>query len=402
MGSPPRLYAALAALVLLFSSSHGEADPTPSVTAVPEELRRAWKLDPFYGKHLDLHRFPILASSKVSDRALQEVAWIIRGMLEGRPDVYDALREAKIRCCVMAHDELTTQVPEHRSLEPSKWWDRRARGLGPSKERPCISCAEENLLGLRGDPYAHENILVHEFAHAIDLMGLRKLDATFERRLAACYAAAQKQGLWKGLYAGENKEEYWAEGVQSWFGTNSPPGPIHNHVDTRAELRAYDPRLGALIKGALGDGAWRYVHPRERTGQAHLAGFDPAKAPRFQWPDGLSEWYQAYEKAKKSGAGRVELQPLDPPGGPGRSPTSLEETRILFVNKTAKTVQLFWLDYQGERRPYGSVLAGKSAERSSLVGHQWLAADPKGRALARFRAARTPGRAVVRSLRSRR
>lgn len=371
------------------------------VGPVSAELRKAWKLDRFYQKHVDLHGFPILGSLGVRDHALLEAAYIIDNMLAGRRDVLRALARAKVRCCVMAHDEMTTAVPEHKTLEPGRWWDRRARGLGPSKERPCISCAEENLLGFPGDPYSSENILVHEFAHAIDLMGLRTIDGEFAGKLKAAYAAAMKEGLWRGLYAAENAEEYWAEGVQSWFDTNRPPDALHNHVDTRAELKAYDPRLATLIGKTLGDTtlggtAWRYVPPRKRKDKAHLADYSPVGAPRFTWPAGLDAWYRQYEADKKSGGNRIELKALSAAGGPRRSPTSLDETRVLFVNETAGTVELFWIDHQGGRRSYGTVNAGDRAERSSLVGHVWVVADSQGRDLVRFVAGRKPGRARIR------
>ena len=301
----------LAGLCLLLAISSPSAVARPvqrTVGPVPAALRAAWKLDAFYEKHVDLDGFPILGSKKVSDHALLEAAWILDSMLAMRRDVLRALLEARVRCCVMAHDEMTTDVPEHKTLEPKQWWDRRARGLGPCVERPCISCAEENLLGFQGDPYATENILVHEFAHAIDLMGLRTLDKGFAPKLDAAYRAALKAGLWKGLYAAENKEEYWAEGVQSWFDTNRPPDAIHNHVDTRRELEAYDPRLARLIGDALGRGSWRYVKPAARVPRGHLQGFDASRAPRFAWPEGLDAWYRRYEDARRKAAGRAPVR----------------------------------------------------------------------------------------------
>lgn len=389
-----RLLAVL--VVLALGGTAGAKDAVRRVGAVPASLRKTLRLDRFYQKHVDLKGFPILGSKDVSDHALLEAAWVIEHMLEGRPDVLPALAKAKVRCCVMAYDEMTTDVPEHKTLSPGKWWDRRARGLGPSKARPCISCAEENLLGFPGDPYPHEKILVHEFAHAIDLMALRTLDKGFEKRLASTYETAMQEGLWKGLYAAGNKEEYWAEGVQSWFDTNRPAGSIHNHVDRRAELEAYDPRLAQLIGQTLGRSTWRYVKPEKRAVRAHLADYDPSKAPRFTWPPGLDEWYRRYEESKRSGAGRVVLKALPLRGPPTRSPTSLNETRILFMNDTTGPIKLFWVDYRGRRRPYGTLPALAREERSTLVGHVWVVTDAKGRDLARFVAARTPSSARVR------
>ena len=393
-------YVLLGILALLLCGAARAEDDVRRVGPVPPKLRSTWKLDRFYEKHLDLHGFPILGSKKVSDHALLEAAWIIDHMLAGRRDVLAALVKAKVRCCVMAHDEMTTDVPEHKTLEPGKWWDRRARGLGPSVERPCISCAEENLLGFPGDPYATENILVHEFAHAIDLMGLRTVDEDFEKKLTLAFNAAMKQGLWKDLYAAQNKEEYWAEGVQCWFDTNRPPDAIHNHVDTRAELVAYDPRLATLIGDHLGRLGWRYVEPRARAEPGHLAGHDPSKAPRFAWPEGLDDWYRRYEEAKRTGEGREDLEPLPAQGPPARSPTSLLETRVLFLNETDGVVELFWIDHEGNRRSYGTVTARSSAERTTLVGHVWVVTDAQGLDLARFVAATKPSRARIRPARA--
>ena len=44
-----------------------------------------------------------------------------------------------------------------------------------------------------------------------------------------------------------------------------------------------------------GDRPWRYVRPAERNEKAHLAGYDPAKAPRFVWPAKLVKWYAEYQ-----------------------------------------------------------------------------------------------------------
>jgi hypothetical protein len=81
-------------------------------------------------------------------------------------------------------------------------------------------------------------------------------DANFGSRLRTIYAAAMAAGLWSNTYAAENEKEYWAEGVQSYFDTNleaNPPNGIHNHVNTRAELRTYDRSLHDLVQSVFGD-----------------------------------------------------------------------------------------------------------------------------------------------------
>ena len=61
------------------------------------------------------------------------------------------------------------------------------------------------------------------------------------------------KGLWAKKYAATNRHEYWAEAVQSWFGTNREPDHDHNHVNTREELIEYDPAIAELCAEVFGD-----------------------------------------------------------------------------------------------------------------------------------------------------
>ncbi len=260
-------------------------------TPVPEAVRAEFKLDAFYQKHLDAGGLPIVSSGKVRDEALREAAWILDQVLAGRDDIRQALAKNGVRLVVMAHDEYTTDVPEHAKLTPKDYWDRRARGLGPSPEAPAVSCGEENLLCFPGDHYAKENILIHEFAHAIHQMGLNTVDPTFEPRLKQAFARALNLGKWKGFYAASNPAEYWAEGVQSWFGNNRENDPSHNHVNTRAELLEYDPELAALCREVFGERQWTYQKPadRDEAGRVHLKDWKPESAPTFKWRPGTED-----------------------------------------------------------------------------------------------------------------
>src|SRR6267154_1421768 len=126
----------LAVLLLGFTLSLRAEDAPPPrllVSDVPDSLRDSLKLDPFYQKHANADGLPIL---------------------------------------VMAPTEMTTDVPEQRNMTPKDYWDKRARGLGGR----LTSCGEENLLNLKGDRYARENILVHEFSHAVHHFGIGSLD----------------------------------------------------------------------------------------------------------------------------------------------------------------------------------------------------------------------------------
>ncbi|MDX1962581.1 MAG: hypothetical protein SFX18_05470 [Pirellulales bacterium] len=296
-----------------FEIDAGDSQSKRVVTSlVPVQAYRFDPADPdgipaFYTQRTSANGFPIVASPRVNPYALKEAAYLVNLMLAKRPDVLRAMTNSGARMCILAFDEYTTDQPEFTRLreEPQPefkdisardYWDSRARGLGGSDRDPFCSCGEENLLGYAGDPYAAECILIHELAHNIHLRGMVNVDATFDTRLQAAYDAAMGQGLWKGKYASVNYHEYFAEGVQSWFDNNRENDHDHNHVNTREELQAYDPRLAELCREVFGDTELRYAKPATRL-TGHLQGYDPAQAPTFAWPDRLQQANQKIRKA---------------------------------------------------------------------------------------------------------
>jgi hypothetical protein len=250
------------------------------VTEVPKELRESLKLDPFYQKYASAKGIPVLSSEKVADKALVEAVYLINQMLGERDDICQALVKGKMRFVVMAPTEMTTDVPEQRNMTPKDYWDKRARGLGGR----VTSCGEENLLNLKGDRYNKENILIHEFSHAIHSIGMRAVDAKFDARLRETYKKAMDAGTWKDTYAATNHSEYWAEGVQAYFDCAAPPARgVHNDINTREKLKKADPDLFDLIDETFKQSKFRYVRydkrfppakadPDNRPGRSALAG----------------------------------------------------------------------------------------------------------------------------------
>jgi hypothetical protein len=289
-----------AAICLLAGLAAVAGESDSKVKSPPEGLVRTLKLDPRYKKCVMVDDLAVVGSAKVSDFAMLEAAYLVGQMLRGRDDIRHALAQNKVRVAVMAADEFTTDIPEHSDLRPPEYWNKRARGLGATKARPAVSGAEENLLQYRGDPYKGENILIHEFGHAIHEMGLRTVDKSFDGRLRAAYDEAIRAGLWKDTYAATNRMEYWAEGVQSWFDCNQTKNSQHNGVNTREKLQKYDPRLAELLAEVFKDNAWRYTFPDKRSESGHLSGFDRSKAPRFVWPPEMVRAYEEYQARKKA------------------------------------------------------------------------------------------------------
>jgi len=258
--------------------------PVPQITAPPAAL----KAPTFYKKCLLANGYPILSSEKVRDYALKEAGYLANLMLARRPDVRQAMIQSGSRLCIIGYQEFTTDLPGWEHMKPKDFWDARARGMGGSETDPLCSCGEENLLAFAGDPYSTENIFIHEFAHNIHLRGMTRVDPGFDGRVKAAHSAAMTAGLWKGKYASVNHHEYFAEGVQSWFDNNRENDHDHNHVNTRAELLEYDPALAALCREVFGDTELRYTKPATRL-RDHLAGYDPATAPKFVWPARLDQ-----------------------------------------------------------------------------------------------------------------
>lgn len=294
----------------------------------------------FYTQVVHAQGYPICGSEKVSPYALKEAAYLADLMLAKRPDVREAMIASGSRLCILAHDEFTTDQPEwawlekvpvpgFESISTKDYRDARARGMGGSATDPFCSCAEENLLAYHGDPYSTECIFIHEFAHNIHLRGLANVDSTFDRRVKSAFDLAMKAGLWKGKYASVNHHEYFAEGVQNWFDNNRENDHDHNHVNTRAELLAYDPGLAALCREVFGDTVLKYTKPTTRL-TGHLAGYDSTKAPKFQWPERLEKARVAIrEAAKKRSDAAHKVVSASAEKKDAKAAATLPQTRII-------------------------------------------------------------------------
>lgn len=227
---------------------------TPKVDWLVELPPVSLDLDPFYKKYIYVNGIHVLSSWRVPDSALFKACDIVMFMTDNLPKEYrDELIKRNARVAVMARYEGTTDIPEHAYLEndTSINWDVRARGLGGEVSLPLTTCAEENLLCYQIDKYHAEDILVHEFAHTIHMVGILTINPEFNDTLQKAFDNAISEGKWIKTYASTDVYEYFAEGVQDWFNVNaevSIPDGKHNHVNTRSELRDYDRRLYEIIE----------------------------------------------------------------------------------------------------------------------------------------------------------
>ena len=281
-------YALLAHASLLWSAEALVKEP-------PAELKAAGVLQKVHRRRAATRSSP---REQVNDYALKEAAFLVE------QDAGEAARCARgddrERFAAVHHrrNEFTTDLPEFAAaasaaglaeIGDKDYWDARARGTGGSADRSVLLVRRGEPARLSGRSVFHR---VHPHPrvrpqHPPARPGATSIP-TFDARLKERYDAAMKAGLWKGKYASVNHHEYFAEGVQSWFDNNRENDHDHNHVNTRAELLEYDPGLAELCREVFGDTELVYTKPATRL-TGHLAGYDPAKAPTFVWPERLQK-----------------------------------------------------------------------------------------------------------------
>ena len=363
-------------------------EPIPPSRAV----REAFGLDPFYQQWIDVGGLPVAASAKVSPYAVKEAAYLIYQMIGHRPDILRAMAENKTRVSVIAYDETITDIPEYSHFRPNFYYNIRNRGLGGQT----TSCSEESLLNYPNNPYWSISVLIHEFAHGLHRGGLERIDPGFDDRLNAVFNAAIANGLWEGTFAATNRDEYWAEGMLSWFNAFFR----EYDINTRAKLKDYDPGLAALLIEVLGDSDWRFTWPETRLHLPHLHGLNPQNYPTFEWPAESLELYDQLNNPDSDGGGEWVDWPLHDPS----RLTSLNESKtvgdyaeFLLVNLTGADVSLYKVNADGTE-----VFHARQSSDIRIFGTNagdiWLLKDENSNNLAVFRAEEIPKEKIARVL----
>lgn len=82
---------------------------------------------------------------------------------------------------------------------------------------------------------------------------------------------------------------------------------------------------------------------------------------------------------------RVSTEPLAEetlrPIEPRPSWRTGEATAIQFENRAGQELSLFWIDAQGEHKPYGTIAPHQSLRRTTFAGHVWLVLDAQQKPL---------------------
>lgn len=298
--------------------------------------------DSFYTKRLDDDGILIRAHHDVADDALTQAKQRLDMMLTNLPSVRANLVNAGAEVHIIGRNQATSDLPENRALKGKPFdgqetVDERTRGLGGLWS----SCGEENLLRLPDDRYRGRDLLVHEFAHAILDDGT---PPEFRDRVSKQYDASLASGKWLHAYAATNANEFFAELSMWYFGTHGDLGMSGPKPENGREgLHAYDPEAFAL----------------------------------------LDDFYQGRINIPEKQYLQLPALPVEQAASV-RSRSGSARSTVTFHNETAQKLQLFWINYDGERQPYGELDSHATAERSTYATHPWLCVDKSGRVVALF------------------
>ena len=200
----------------------------------------------FSSKRLEYDGIPIKALKEVAGEAMLQARARLAMMLDKLPGVRRRLHEAGVELHIIGRNQVTSDLPEFRHLKGKPFdgkltIDERTRGMGGQ----LVSCGEENLLKLDKDRYRGRDICVHEFAHAIQDLGMTdaergKFREQFHHSLA--------KGLWKDAYAATNEHEFFAELSMWYWGIHGDLGMKGTKpANGREGLKAYDAEAYALF-----------------------------------------------------------------------------------------------------------------------------------------------------------
>ncbi|MBT4700023.1 MAG: hypothetical protein HOB79_03025, partial [Rhodospirillaceae bacterium] len=168
------------------------------VVELQPEIATEYDLDTdFYKKTTYVQGILIATSDKVSDYAHLEAAYLYDKILSTiNPDVAQRVRDRKVLCILVGHDELTSQIPQFKSDKTGKeldFYNWRSRGfLTKVGQRSVVLFAEEDVMEYEGGMKL-ESILIHEFGHVVQFAGM---DEQQLQKLEDCFQRAKAAGIW--------------------------------------------------------------------------------------------------------------------------------------------------------------------------------------------------------------
>jgi hypothetical protein len=306
----------------------------------------------FYAKEIDYQGIPIKAPAVVDDGAIVEACHRLDLMLHNMPDAVANLAAEGAELHIIGKDQVTSDLPEHFSQKGKPFdgdltIDERTRGVGGV----CASCGEENLLRLKKDRYFGRDICLHEFAHTVMEYGL---DDALRAKIERQYHLSLADGRWKTMYAGTNPKEFWAELTMWYFGTRGDYGQITpSPVPGKDWLMTYDAEAYKLLDNIYNG---RLVPARIQL---------------------------------------VQVAPVSPSQEGSLRSSNGAKTTLRLANNTNEPVKLYWLDGEGQRKPYGEIPAHQRVFQNTYVSHPFVLTDKNDRGLAIFIAVPQDGIATL-------
>ncbi len=184
----------------------------------------------FYRKGTMAEGILIATSDRVSDVAHQEAAYQFSMIMRSiSSPIAQSIREKKVLCILIGHDELTSQLPQFASDKTGReldFYNWRSRGFLTHKNgRPTVVFAEEDVLEFEGG-MQFESILIHEFGHVVQGAGF---DKGLQDRLTECFELAKEAGLWNDGRAAQRFRRVKTDvpvslfdALVKWFPAESP------------------------------------------------------------------------------------------------------------------------------------------------------------------------------------
>jgi hypothetical protein len=163
----------------------------------------------------------------------------------------------------------------------------------------------------------------------------------------------------------------FASTVETKIGfVNHSPWPMRLYRQTttaaRELIRELAPSDGVSLKGKLGD-VWELAFADRDSCAYKYTGYNVPSTVSF-----AGVWNQRLSCAAEVASSQV--------AGP--------ETTISFRNSSAVPVQIYWVNREGQRQPFGQLIApgGFQYDLRTFTDHVWVATTESGECLAVFRA----------------
>ncbi|MFM8470026.1 MAG: hypothetical protein ACKODH_08655 [Limisphaerales bacterium] len=200
-----RSFAAWLAVLPLVGTHAITADASFQVQPLSAAQATEYKLDPaFFKKATVVQNILIATSAKVSDFTHREAAYQFDMVMKTiRPEIAQRIRDKNVLCVLVAHNELTSDIPLFTSDKTGKeldFYNWRQRGfLTRRNDRQTVLFAEEDVMEYEGGMQL-ESILIHEFGHVIQGAGF---DKSLNDRVRAAFENAKAKGIYNDGYAAQ-------------------------------------------------------------------------------------------------------------------------------------------------------------------------------------------------------